>query len=397
MKVCETSMASPADELPVPLLERLESELGCAPVWIASAPGRVNLIGEHVDYCDGYVLPMGVERRCVIAAAPGPEGVARIKSLTLGESVEIELGVRPAPAQGWQNYVRGVLAGFHSLGNKVPGFRAVVYSDVPLGCGLSSSAAIEVATATLLEAILGRVLDPLEKSELCQRAEHEYAGVPCGLMDQYASVNARRDHLLLLDCRSRQGRQVPFVAPDLEILIINTNVERRLVDGEYARRRSQCEAAATVIGVSSLRDATAAMLEAARGAMDVLAHRRGRHVIGEIARTESAAEAVAAGDWTRMGRLMYASHDSLRDDFEVSCPELDAVVEIAREIGPDGGVYGCRMTGAGFGGAAVALVRTDEARAIERQIREAYLRRTGLDPHIFASRPAQGATILRKP
>lgn len=383
--------------MPAGLVARLEAALGRAPEWIVSAPGRVNLIGEHVDYCDGFVLPMAVERRCVIAAVPMAGTVARIKTLTLGESTTIELGTAPAVSKGWENYVRGVIAGFMARGAELSGFDAVVHSDVPLGCGLSSSASIEVATATLLEAMLRDPMDLLEKSELCQRAEHDYAGVPCGLMDQYASVNARRDHLMLLDCRSKQSRQVPFSDPDLQVLVINTNVKRKLVDGEYARRRSQCEAAAAAMGVGSLRDATMAQLDAARDGMDELAYRRGRHVISEIGRTQTAAAAISESDWVRTGELMYASHDSLRDDFEVSCAELDVVVGVARKLGAKAGVYGCRMTGAGFGGAAVALVRTADAREIETLIHRRYREKTGLDPHIFASRPAPGATIHRRP
>ena len=397
MSALATTDSNAPDAVSSKVLARLESALGRKALWIASAPGRVNIIGEHVDYCDGFVLPMGVERRCVIAAAPNNDGVARVRTLTLGESVEIDLNTTPEVTKGWENYVRGVVAGFQSRGVTLPGFDAVIHSDVPLGCGLSSSASIEVATATLLEAMTGEGIDPLEKTELCQRAEHEYAGVPCGLMDQYASVNARRDHLLLLDCRSKQSRQVPFVDPHLEVLVINTNVKRKLVDGEYARRRAQCEAAAQAMGVGSLRDATLERLAGAKAEMDDLAFRRGRHVITEIVRTEAAAAAVAAGDWARTGELMYASHDSLRDDFEVSCAELDVVVATARKIGAVGGVHGCRMTGAGFGGAAVALVATSRAREIEEQVRRSYREQTGLDPYIFASRPAAGAMIQRRP
>ncbi|MBL6765146.1 MAG: galactokinase [Verrucomicrobiae bacterium] len=383
--------------LPAPLMERLTAALGREPVWIVSAPGRVNLIGEHVDYCDGFVLPMAVERRCVIAAVPATGDVGRIRTLTLNETTEIELASKPAAGRGWENYVRGVISGFQERGARLPGFDAVIFSDVPLGCGLSSSASIEVAIATLIEAMTGTIIDPLEKAELCQRAEHEYAGVPCGLMDQYASVMARRNHLLLLDCRTKQSRQVPFADPGLLVLIINTNVKRKLVDGEYAKRRAQCESAAKAMGLASLRDATLEILEGARGAMDESSFRRGRHAITEISRTSAAADAIAAGDWAGTGRLMYASHDSLRDDFEVSCAELDVVVDIAGRIGEAGGVYGCRMTGAGFGGAAVALVRASAGRTVEETIRRSYREQTGLEPYLFASRPAHGAMILRRP
>ena len=271
----------------------------------------------------------------------------------------------------------------------------MIHSTVPLGGGLSSSAALEVATATLLEAMTGRTLEPVEKALLCQKAEHDYAGVPCGIMDQFISVLGRQDHLLLLDCRSRRTELVPMSDPSVALLVVNTNVKHELGSGQYAARRAQCETAAKVLGVPSLRDATAAALEKAKTRMDEVVCRRARHVIGEIERTTQAAREIRASNWSAAGQLMYASHNSLRDDYEVSCAELDAVVEIARGIGATGGVHGCRMTGGGFGGCAVALVATDAVDSIAGKIRESYKGKTGIEAALFVSRPAAGATVLK--
>ncbi len=303
---------------------------------------------------------------------------------------------RPSPKgqPKWSNYVRGVIAGFQNRGLKIPALDVAFMSTVPLGGGLSSSAALEVSTATLLEAVTGKKLDPVEKALLCQKAEHEFAGMPCGIMDQFISVMGRENHLLLLDCRSRKTELVPMSDPSVAVLIVNTNVKHELTGSEYPTRRKQCETAAKALGVPSLRSATADALESAKGRMEDAVYRRARHIIGEIERTVHAAEGIRASNWPTVGQLMYASHDSLRDDYEVSCKELDAVVEIAEGIGVKGGVWGCRMTGGGFGGCCVALVKTDAVEAISKKIAADYKSRTGIEPAIFVSRPAAGAAIL---
>ena len=379
--------------------EQFSKLYGRAPRWIAAAPGRVNVIGEHTDYNDGFVLPMAIERYTVIAAAPSSAGQEKIELRSLesqeAEVIDLSQPLRPFPKGTWANYCVGVVAGMS--GRKIPvhGFDALVHSTVPMGGGLSSSAALEVATATLLEAMSGQTLDPVEKALLCQEAEHKFAGVPCGIMDQFISVMGKKDHLLLLDCRSRQPELVPMSDPAAAILIVNTNVKHELSGGEYAQRRAQCESAARTLGLASLRDATSEALEQARDRMDETVFRRARHVIGEIARTTEAAEAIRQSRWPEAGRLMFASHASLRDDYEVSCAELDAVVEIARGIGEAGGVFGCRMTGGGFGGCAVALVKTAFIDAISKRIADDYARQTGISAALFVSRPAAGATVLQ--
>jgi galactokinase len=379
--------------------EEFTKHYGRAPKWIAAAPGRVNVIGEHTDYNDGFVLPMAIDRYTVIAAAPSANGGTKIQLRSTAESgsTSIDIGkpVKPLPKGTWTNYPVGVVAGFLARGCKLGGFDALIHSTVPMGGGLSSSAALEVSTATLLEAITGMKLDPVDKALLCQKAEHDYASVPCGIMDQFISVMGKENHLLLLDCRSRKPELVPMADAEVALLVTNTNVKHELTGGEYARRRAQCEQVARFLGVASLRDATAEMLEGARGKMEEVVFRRARHVIGEIERTVHAAEGVRASNWPTVGQLMYASHASLRDDYEVSCPELDAVVEIAEGLGVRGGVYGCRMTGGGFGGCTVALVRADAVKAISDHVAAEYERRTKIKPSLFVSRPAAGATLLK--
>jgi galactokinase len=375
---------------------KFEGKFKRKPEWIVAAPGRVNLIGEHTDYNDGFVFPMGIERYTVIAAAPNHSRSIQLFSATNGGTATIDLTKPLVRGEtSWANYVRGVIDGFIKKGQSIPGFDAFLDSNVPMGGGLSSSAALEVATATLLEEATGFKLDPVEKALLAQKAEHDFAGVPCGIMDQFTSVMAKEGHLLLLDCRSRTIELVPLTDPGITILIINTNVKHELTGGEYAERRGQCEKAASILGVPSLRTATLPMLEAARGRMDDVIFRRARHVITEIERTLQAAQEIRQSHWSQVGKLMYASHLSLRDDFEVSCSELDLVVDIAREIGEAGGVYGCRMTGGGFGGCTVALVQSQLSGQITSQIGRAYQEKTKIEPAIFSSRPGQGATVLK--
>jgi galactokinase len=386
------------------LLEQLVARTSCRfedryrepPRWVVAAPGRVNLIGEHIDYSDGFVLPMAIDRYTVIAAGPAAGQQATFASDLFDDEVAISLAApkKHATRGHWSNYVAGVIAGCVARGLRPNGFRAVIGSDVPLGGGLSSSAALEVATATLLEAITGVTLDPVAKALLCQQAEHEFAGVPCGIMDQFASTLCRADHLMLLDCRSRQVELIPFTDRQLTVLIINSNVKHELSAGEYAQRRGQCEAAARKLGVSSLRDATLEQLEAARGKLEPVEYQRARHAISEIARTVDAAVAMQAGDWSAVGQQMAESHASLRDDYEVSCCELDLLVDLADGIGRTGGVYGARMTGGGFGGCTVSLVETERVDGIGQQIAAAYLREIGIEPTVITSRPSRGAHIV---
>jgi len=372
---------------------------GRPPVLAAAAPGRVNLIGEHVDYCGGFVLPMAIERETVMAAARRPVAggapVARVHSTAFQKTVELPLvsgGGPNAGTPGWSRYVAGVIAGFLDRGATIPSFDAVVDSTVPLGGGLSSSASLEVATATLLAALADHAISPLDLAVLCQRAEHDFAGVPCGVMDQCASVLAKHDHLLLLDCRSLDVLQVPFHRHDLLVLVTNSNVRHSLDDGGYAARRADCERAAAILGVASLREATLVQVEASRGELGDRGFRRARHVVTEIARTQAAATAITHGRWDEMGELMAESHRSLRDDFEVSCPELDLLVELAAS---ERGVIGTRMTGGGFGGCTVTLVEAARAETVMAAVMQGYRLATGRECTMFTTRPAAGARLVK--
>lgn len=364
---------------------------------VVAAPGRVNIIGEHTDYNDGFVLPMAIDRYTVLAADRAEGDKAAVFSTLINEQVDIPLlqgDVSNLPA--WTRYIRGV---FDAYGEEesieTPAFDAVVQSTVPLGGGLSSSAALEVATATLIETLTGKSVSPVQKALLCQIAEHRGAGVPCGIMDQFSSVLCQAGHLMLLDCRSQETKMVPMTDPSVQVLIINSNVKHELTGGEYAERREQCEAAAKALGVPSLREASSTMLEEKKSALEEILYRRARHVIGEIERTTAAAEAIEAANWDEVGRLMYASHDSLRDDYEVSCPELDKLVAAAAELGSDQGVIGSRMTGGGFGGCTVSLVQAEAAESIANAICKKYHAQTGIEATAFATPPAQGATVIK--
>ncbi len=371
---------------------------GRPPRWIVAAPGRVNVIGEHTDYNDGFVLPTAIERYAVMAADKAADGksVIQIRDLSGVEPALIDISVPVTPGSPkWSNYPRGVIANLLERGLNPGGLDVLLNSTVPLGSGLSSSASLEVCTATLIEAVTGRTLVPVEKALLCQDAEHDFAGVPCGIMDQFISVMGRQNNLLLLDCRSRETQLVPMNDPAVSLLITNTNVKHELANGEYAQRRAQCEAAANALGVPSLRDATPELLEKSKGKMNDIVFRRARHVIGEIERTIQTAEEVRVSNWPAVGQFMYASHASLRDDYEVSCKELDALVEIAEGIGAKSGVFGCRMTGGGFGGCTVALVKTEHIETISQKISEDYKKKTGIEATIFVTRPAAGATIVK--
>ncbi|MBX3426670.1 MAG: galactokinase [Pirellulales bacterium] len=399
-------MAVTADEFESPSLpaqvaaakEAFAARFGYSPQWAVAAPGRVNLIGEHTDYNDGFVFPLAIERYTVIVAGrpaePSAADAVRVSSTLMEGVEEFRLGHLEPQRRDWTSYLRGALAGCLDRDMNPGALDLQVDSRVPLGGGLSSSAALEVATATLVEAVTGRPLDPVEKARLCQWAEHNFAGVPCGIMDQFSSALGAEGRLLLIDCRTETHELVPLDDPGVAVLVINSNVKHELTGGEYAERRGQCEAAARILGVKALRDVTLAQLEAARDKLEPIIYRRARHVVGEDERTTAAAAALRAGDWARVGELMYASHESLRDDFEVSCPELDVLVELASEIGADGGVIGSRMTGGGFGGCTVTLVRTGREREIAARIGREYERRTGAAATPFVTKPARGAHVV---
>jgi len=361
----------------------------------AAAPGRVNLIGEHIDYCDGFVMPFAIDRYIVISGCTNGSTQARITSAISEELVILDLTQLQEIAEPkWANYLRGVIRGFQDRGHSIPGFDAYILSSVPGGAGLSSSAALECATATFLEGLLDTVLDTKEKALLCQKAEHDFAGVPCGIMDQYASAFGKPNRLVMIDCKTGEPELIPFENPDLTVLISNTMVHHELSDGGYAIRRKHTEDGLAIIGKDSWRDVSTADVEASWEKLGDPVNRRARHVVSEISRTIRAATALTNNDFETLGALMAASHHSLRDDFEVSCEELDILVEIADKIGRNGGVIGARMTGGGFGGSTVTLCETNKAADIAATLADEYEKRTGFTPQIFASRPSRGAHLV---
>lgn len=379
------------------LVSRFESVYGpgAAPRAVRS-PGRVNLIGEHTDYNDGFVLPIAIDRQ--ITALVRPRSDRRVRLASTGDAAGAEVDLDRPIERGqpkWANYCRGVLAGLvERLGpDALKGAEILFDSTIPLGAGLSSSAALEVATALAALAAAGapEAVPPQELVLLCQKAEHTFAGTPCGIMDQSIVILGQAGHALLLDCRSYETRQVPFDDPNLVLLVCDTQVKHELSDGGYAARRSQCESAAAKLGVRALRDATAEQVEQAPDLSEV-ERKRARHVVGEIDRTVMAVEALEAGRYARFGELMYGSHAALRDDYQVSCEELDAIVEIA---GRQRGVFGARMTGGGFGGCAIVLVTADRAEAVTAAIQEGFAERYGRRCPVFATRAAEGASVVR--
>ncbi len=363
---------------------------GGEPERWARAPGRVNLIGEHTDYNDGFVLPMAIDRDIWIAFRPRPDRTVRLWSLDFAQASEFSLdAVVRDPSASWSNYVRGVAWLLADRGVRLRGMDAAVQGTVPIGAGLSSSAALEVAAGLALLAAAGGDMPRAELALACQRAENEFVGNRCGIMDQFISALGRAGHALFLDCRSLDYRHVPLPA-GYRIVVANSMVRRALVDSAYNERRAQCEQAAQALGVRALRDADEAMLESAKRHLPEVVYRRARHVVRENARVLQAVDAMRRGDAEAFGALMNASHASLRDDYEVSCRELDALVDIARR---QSGCLGARMTGAGFGGCTVNLVEAGAVEAFVPALREGYRAATGLDAEIYVCDAADGAGV----
>ncbi|XP_065591313.1 galactokinase isoform X2 [Cyrtonyx montezumae] len=370
-----------------------EAAFGGSAAVAAWAPGRVNLIGEHTDYNDGFVLPMALQLGTVLVGSPTRDGTVSILTTAPGADEPHRVQF-PAPTLShplspgqphWANYVKGVIQ--HYRGGPVPGFNAVIASDVPLGGGLSSSASLEVATYTFLQQLCPDDGDLVAKALACQQAEHTFASMPCGIMDQFISVMGKESHALLIDCRSLDAVPVPLCDANLAVLITNSNVRHALSGSEYPTRRRQCQEAAAALGRSSLRDVTMAELEASRSRLGEEVYRRARHVVGEIERTARAAQALQDGDYVTFGMLMVESHNSLRDDYAVSCPELDQLVAAALEVD---GVYGSRMTGGGFGGCTVTLLVAEAAERAQQHIQEKY---SGTAT-FYITKPSDGAKVL---
>jgi galactokinase len=361
------------------------------------APGRVNLIGEHTDYNDGFVLPMAIDREIVVAAAARSDHKVRVHSLNFNESLEFDIDEPGPRSRGiWLDYVEGVARALADAGCRLTGADMALSGTISMGGGLSSSAALEISVGSALLALSGAGLDKKALALAGQKAEHTYVGTKCGIMDQFVAAMGKRGCALLIDCRALEGRLIPLNLHDSVIVISDTRVKHSLASSQYNSRRAECERGVELLrqkipGISALRDVSLADFEAHQDGVPEPVRRRCRHVISENGRTLAAAGALEAGNISLVGRLMNESHDSLRRDYEVSCSELDLLVDIARSVP---GVAGTRMTGGGFGGCTVSLVAKQSVRPFEEAVAKEYGRITGLAPHLFEVEASDGASEI---
>ena len=376
------------------LTERFREVYGTSPGGTFRAPGRVNLIGEHTDYNDGFVMPAAIDFYSYAAIGERADQTLSVYSEQFHENVEFSIAhLAGPPRKHWSDYVRGVAAVLRDEGYPLRGANLVIDGQVPIGSGLSSSAAIEVTTALALTSLGGVTIPLLEVARLCQRAENTYTGARCGIMDQFVSCFGKRDHALMLDCRSLEATYLQL-PPNVCLVICNTMVKHELATGEYNERRASCERVVETIAkfrpeVRALRDLTLADLEHYQNQISSVDFRRCRHVITENDRVKDAKAALESADLARFGELMYLSHDSLDQDYEVTCRELNIMVELAREFE---GVYGARMTGGGFGGCTITLVESKVVPEFQAIVAREYEKLTGLSPQIVVSAAAAGAS-----
>ena len=364
------------------------------PARLFRAPGRVNLIGEHTDYNGGFVLPMAIDRETVAAAAPRPDRTVRVCSLDRGEEMSFDLDHPGEPRRGiWLDYVEGVARALEGRGARLSGADVMLSSDVPSGAGLSSSAALEISVGLALSEVSGAGVDRVTLALAGQQAEHTYVGALVGIMDQFVAALGREGHALLIDCRTLEATPVPLDTSRVRVVITDSNVKHELSASEYNVRRAECEEGVRLLGrslpgVEQLRDVSVEGFERFAGELPEVVRRRCRHVVTENARTLAAAEALRRGDLREVGRLMRLSHESLRDDYEVSCRELDFLAETAWGLA---GVLGSRMTGGGFGGSTVSLVRRENLAEFESVVAEEYRKRFGFAPTVYVSDAGGGA------
>ena len=365
---------------------------------LVRAPGRVNLIGEHTDYNGGYVLPMAIDRAIRIALRPTGGAVVDLVSRDFDGRVAFDLGALAFDRNcHWANYPQGVAWVLQDAGHELSGFQGVVAGDVPIGAGLSSSAAFEVAAALAFAHASGLAIAPAELARLCQRAENEFVGVRCGIMDQFVSLHAQEDHAIFLDCTTLEHEVVPLDSSRAQVVVADTGVHHSLAASEYNRRRAECEEAFDLLredlpDAETYRDISVEQFAALADKLPEVIRRRARHVIHENQRVLDSMAALREGDLGAFGALMNASHESLRDDYEVSCEELDIMVALALEAD---GVFGSRMTGGGFGGCTVALVANDAVPAFCDALSARYKERTGREPAVYVCRPAAGAGVVQ--
>jgi galactokinase len=377
------------------IAEKFRTRFGVNP-HVYRAPGRVNLIGEHTDYNDGFVMPAAIGFYCRVAASPRKDRKLVVFSEEFRDQVEV--GLSPdalRPSHTWSDYSVGVAAQLEKAGFALTGANLLIHGEVPIGAGLSSSASIEVATALALAEESGLSIDRTRLARICQQAENDFVGMRCGIMDQFISLHGRANHALMLDCRSLQFELVP-IPEFVRLVVCNTGVTHKLAGGEYNRRREECEEAVRSLekvlpGIRALRDVSLEQLEEYRGVLSEVAYKRAHHVITENARVLDGTEALRMGSLHQFGEYMAESHGSLRDMFEVSCAELDLMVELANR---QAGVYGARMTGGGFGGATINLVEASKAEAFAENVANAYQKETGIVPTNYICMPADGGGLV---
>ncbi len=361
-----------------------------APTLLVRAPGRVNLIGEHTDYNDGFVMPLAIDRAIWIALRPRHDGIVRVTSLDFEAPITFSLeNLTAHDDKTPSEYAKGIAWALQGEGYVLKGFEGVMKGDVPIGAGLSSSAAFELAIARAFCAVSGIDWEPKRMALLAQKTENQWIGVKTGIMDQMISATGIADHAILIDCRSLDLEPAPLPT-EARVVVLDTGTRRGLLGTAYNERREQCETAAAHFGVAVLRDVDAETFEARSEELDEITRKRARHVITENMRTVAAKEAMHKGQIKRLGELMNASHVSLRDDFEVSSPALNAIVECAQS---HPGCYGARMTGGGFGGCAVALVQIAHIEDFVEQVIACYIRRTNLQPNVYVCRATNGASL----
>ena len=371
-----------------------EESFGYPSDYVIQAPGRVNLIGEHTDYNDGFVLPCAINYQTMVAASAREDHIVRLVSVDYGNEVDqfdLQEGIEFMEGKMWANYIRGVIKCLIDRGYQFSGADIVVSGNVPQGAGLSSSAALEVVIGQTFKTLYDLKITQQEIALNGQKAENQFVGCNCGIMDQLISACGQENHALLIDCRSLDT--VPILIPEeMVIMIIDSNKKRGLVGSEYNARRLQCESASQAFSVKALRDLSLEALQQGKDKLDNVVYRRARHVISENERTLLAADALRSGDLKLMGKLMAESHISMRDDFEITVPEIDCLVDIVKnELGEQGGV---RMTGGGFGGCIVALMPPEKVDSVKRAIENEYQQRTGLKEDIYVCQAKQGASIV---
>lgn len=375
------------------LQERVENafqeQFGSSPSFIVRAPGRVNIIGEHTDYNDGFVLPMAIDRAVWIALRRRDDGRVCVSSLEQAEPTDFALAEIQHTNDGWSEYVKGMAVMLQNAGYDLVGWEGVLSSDVPVGSGLSSSAALEMGVGCAFSAVSGFPFDGVEMAQLGQKTENEWVGAKTGIMDQMISANGRAGYALLIDCRDLSMQSDPL-PQETAVLIMDTMTRHTHTDSGYNDRRESCEQAAHYFSVSHLRDVNIEQLEEAESELDDVTYRRARHVISENQRVLDAVQAMEAGDAVTLGLLMNASHASLRDDFEVTNDALDTMASIAQE---HPGCYGARMTGGGFGGCAVALVQADKAGDVAADVARQYEAASGLRPEIYITTASDGTAV----